>query len=1238
MMSTDSNTPDCGCCAGVDASTPVATGNTPGLTQITYRIGRHGDFLDSMRARLSSTDYPALAALGTREASDFTLAITDALASTLDVLSFYTERYAQEHYLRTATERLSVLEMARLIGYRPSPGVAAGTHLAFTLRGAPGVTIEPIVIPVGTRVQSVPGQDEKAQTFETVEAVPARAEWNAVPVQQTRSRLPAFGDRSLWLQGVDANLSVGDLILIVGAEHAADPQDERWDVRVINSVRIDNHRKLTRVGWQVGLGHTRPFVLPAGESVRIFTFRKRTTVFGATAPDWKVLGEEAKLGYLGVDTITAGQPEYSAAEWPDFSALAPVYPERRSGSASFNESFAPATLHEIASAATSAAQAAAVNALHGAAAAGTGIVIAGNTLAKNAFDMAGNTAQAFTDVAQLAANEVTQRVEAMLGAVQDPGDGDAPPITEVLGNLVANLPGALAGAVDGIVFDAPSSVVDTAALLNPADALQSLGNDAAQMGERARQAAEATLKAAAAADVAALVSAAVTIAQQLPGPLAPSTPEELAAVARHFAALGVVRAGGSPPLAPVASERYAQIESLLPANLQAAFDIGESLLSLADAGETLVNAPRSGAMVAYEHIVSQVDNALIGSYAVVPGKRKPLVRSPDTIDISPVDDKVVAEGWALLSVPNSVELYRIADAGVASRAEYLLSGQTTRLRLSGELPGGRLPSEFEHAPRTLTVHVQSEELTLAQEPIDAPVYGATLALDTHVDGLLPGQPIAISGTRQRVGIARGSGHPVWHAEDGSTRALAEGDSLELVEAPVRLIGFTPHQLSPEAFAATIGKHAMRLRLKLRDRDGMDGTVTLRGDDIYLDTAHDHDETVSEIALLVDTAEAIVRDRDRSTLTLASETRNIYTRLGTTINANVAPATHGETVETLLGDGDGSRPNQRFRLNQAPLTYVSAATPSGRASTLEVRINEVLWDETGTLYNAAGNARLFETAQDEDAVTTVQFGDGIEGARLPGGSSNVRARYRKGLGVAGNVAGGKLTTLLSRPLGVSEVTNPQEASGGEDAETLDKARDNAPLTVLTLDRAVSIDDYANFARAFAGIDKAHALWIPAGPAQGVFLTLAGVGGAPVPDASSTYSHLRDALTTYGDPLVPLRMLNYTDARFHVRLSVKVDAAHESDPVMAAVQAALSEHFSFARRAFGQTVSVDEVSAVAQSVTGVVAAHVTRLYRSGAAAVLNPRLFATLPVASLTALPAPAELLTIGDGALELEVLP
>ena len=43
------------------------------------------------------------------------------------MLTFYQERIANESYLRTATERVSLQEMGKLIGYRLRPGVAAET-------------------------------------------------------------------------------------------------------------------------------------------------------------------------------------------------------------------------------------------------------------------------------------------------------------------------------------------------------------------------------------------------------------------------------------------------------------------------------------------------------------------------------------------------------------------------------------------------------------------------------------------------------------------------------------------------------------------------------------------------------------------------------------------------------------------------------------------------------------------------------------------------------------------------------------------------------------------------------------------------------------------------------------------------------------------------------------------------------------------------------------------------------
>ena len=59
------------------------------------------------------------------------------------MLTFYQERIANESYLRTAVERVSLQEMGKLVGYRLRPGVAAETWLAFALETPPDAAGRP---------------------------------------------------------------------------------------------------------------------------------------------------------------------------------------------------------------------------------------------------------------------------------------------------------------------------------------------------------------------------------------------------------------------------------------------------------------------------------------------------------------------------------------------------------------------------------------------------------------------------------------------------------------------------------------------------------------------------------------------------------------------------------------------------------------------------------------------------------------------------------------------------------------------------------------------------------------------------------------------------------------------------------------------------------------------------------------------------------------------------------------
>ena len=336
--------------------------------------------------------------------------------------------------------------------------------------------------------------------------------------------------------------------------------------------------------------------------------------------------------------------------------------------------------------------------------------------------------------------------------------------------------------------------------------------------------------------------------------------------------------------------------------------------------------------------------------------------------------------------------------------------------------------------------------------------------------------------------------------------------------------------------------------------------------------------------------------DGTILTVTPPLQNNYARASFSLNANVAHATHGETVSEILGSGDASRTYQQFTLKQSPLTYVSAASATGAVSTLEIRVNDIMWHEVPTLFGSSAQDHIFISRAADGGAMTIEFGDGVNGARLPTGQNNVRAVYRKGVGTVGLVDAGQLASLLTRPLGIKSATNPQAATGAQDGETLGDARTNAPLTVMTLDRVVSLEDYEDFSRAFAGVAKVLATWTWNGQMRCVLLTVAGPSGAEIPADSATYQNLLAALQQAGDPFVSLRVKSFQSAYFRLAAKIKINPDYETDLVLAEVEQTLRAQFSFDARAFGQPVMMSEVISVIQNVPGVIALDLTKLFRS------------------------------------------
>src|SRR5262249_31993075 len=162
--------------------------------------------------------------------------------------------------------------------------------------------------------------------------------------------------------------------------------------------------------------------------------------------------------------------------------------------------------------------------------------------------------------------------------------------------------------------------------------------------------------------------------------------------------------------------------------------------------------------------------------------------------------------------------------------------------------------------------------------------------------------------------------------------------------------------------------------------------------------------------------------------------------------------------------------------------------------------------------------------------------------------------------------------------------------------VDRARRNAPLAVRTLGRVVSLDDYADFARAFAGIGKARADLVWDGQRQIVVLTVAGPDGADLPASPPVPPALppppRRAPPPPAappppppQPAVPVRPLASTRRRVAVSARLLVAPGHRYPPVHSAARAALVAGLSFEARDYAQPVRASEVQAMLHRVPGV-----------------------------------------------------
>jgi hypothetical protein len=280
----------------------------------------------------------------------------------------------------------------------------------------------------------------------------------------------------------------------------------------------------------------------------------------------------------------------------------------------------------------------------------------------------------------------------------------------------------------------------------------------------------------------------------------------------------------------------------------------------------------------------------------------------------------------------------------------------------------------------------------------------------------------------------------------------------------------------------------------------------------------------------------------------------------------AVSSHSQSVlGEELGISDGT-PGQVFQLRHAP---VLARQPGEYIQVEDEYGDPIPWQEIDSFWpvdaacptcgqphpRASQNGvspshPIDRWYQLDDMTGVVSFGPLVRepdggarqcGAVPPKGRRVLMSRYRHGGGSAGNVGPNTIVVLKqAHPLLAPEVTNRRPATGGADAETVERAKLRTPNAIRTRDRAVTAEDFELLARN-ASSSVARVKCLQAGPMRTADAPTAGqvtVLLVPeVPDASGPLEANRLRL----DPSVRATVLRYLDERRLLTTTLVVDDA-------------------------------------------------------------------------------------------------
>ena len=330
----------------------------------------------------------------------------------------------------------------------------------------------------------------------------------------------------------------------------------------------------------------------------------------------------------------------------------------------------------------------------------------------------------------------------------------------------------------------------------------------------------------------------------------------------------------------------------------------------------------------------------------------------------------------------------------------------------------------------------------------------------------------------------------------------------------------------------------------------------------------------------------VVDADDGVIELDDALPDGYTTGGAVIRANVVLTGHGETQsERILGSGNATLSNQEFIFPVSNVSFVSDPMQvSGVKADIQITIDGEKWTQVARFNQSRQTDNHYVVWMTEEGHLRVVFGDGVNGRRLPTGQNNVRIAWRMGSGEEGNLKAGLLKKPVHPHPRVESVEQPFECSGGSDMESVTSLRRSAPASLSTMDRAVSVSDFAELAESHSSVWNARSELEWSGVKHIARITVVPAQGRELSDALC--KTLKEFIMPRAIPGIHVELIQYESEPLMLDIEIGVNSARfDPTTVEAEVRDALIHRFTLKNRAIGAPVYLSDIYQCVEAARGV-----------------------------------------------------